>query len=73
VKGKVPLIYGICEFFVGVAVSYVSMYPQTHYLVTEDSGTSFLPKALGVIGGIYVTVRDLSNVNDGLPKQYRAL
>jgi hypothetical protein len=57
-RGTTPLLYGLIEIIVGTAVtSFASTSP------TSDP----VSKAVGIIGGIYIIVRGLDNIEKDLP------
>jgi hypothetical protein len=57
-----PLIYGCTELFTSSVTIMFSM---------ASSRNSLLATSLGLLGGIYIMVRGLSNVDEGLPERRR--
>ncbi len=69
-----PLIYGLVELVVALAVIFLTFYPQTTYLVLEGKPSLLgwlLSKGVGTSAGIYVMVRGLDNIDKGLPPKWR--
>src|ERR1700680_1350556 len=68
------LVYGLVELVVALAVIILTFYPQTHYLL-QGAGPPwlgwFLSKSVGISAGIYVMVRGLDNIHNGLPPKWR--
>jgi hypothetical protein len=62
---------------VGFAVIYFVLSPvETNYLLLESGepglSETFLPKAVGILAGIYVLVRGLDNMSRDLPVSWSA-
>jgi hypothetical protein len=63
-RGNRPFTYGLAEIFVGVATVWYSIHsemPEPYYLA----------KAIALLGGIYIIVRGLDNMDRGLPQRMR--
>jgi hypothetical protein len=65
--------YGLIEITVALIVIFLTVFPQTSYLLLEgDQGQSWLGwllcKSVGALTGIYVLVRGLDNMDHDLPK-----
>lgn len=56
-RGTQPFAYGISEFCVAVVAIFVS-------ITATNQGT--LAKLLGIMGGIYIMIRGLDNIDKGL-------
>jgi len=68
------LVYGLVELVVALAVIILTFYPQTNYLLQEAGPPWwgwFLSKSVGISAGIYVMVRGLDNIHNGLPPKWR--
>jgi len=57
-RGRLPLIYGTLEIFVGMLSLSIA---------TQGQVTDLLTKLIGVFGGIYIIIRGLDNVDKGIP------
>ena len=68
-----PFAYGVFEFLVGLIGLTLTFYPQTGYLLTEDSSASglILSRGIAIVGGIYLLVRGMDNMERGLPASWR--
>jgi hypothetical protein len=67
------LAYGLIEVGIGIVVIFLTIFPQTSYLllIEEPLFGWLLLKSAGVSAGIYVLVRGLDNVEQGLTKSWR--
>jgi hypothetical protein len=71
-------LYGIVEICIGGLVIYLVWNPaQTNYLLINEPApyaelAKALGKAIGVVGGIYLLVRGLDNIDSDLPLVFRA-
>jgi hypothetical protein len=63
-RSKHPLLYGLIEIIVSVVTIWFSIVAQSD---------SFLSKSIGILGGIYIMVRGLTNIDDGLPSTLRPI
>jgi hypothetical protein len=72
-RGQFRFIYGLCEIVVALVVIYLTFYPHTYNLVTRMPTFSemILSKSIGVLGGIYIMVRGLDNMEKALPAGWR--
>ncbi len=61
-RGKYPLFYGSTEVLVAILVIFVSIGTDT---------ANPLNKIVGILGGIYIFIRGLDNVDKGLPHSWR--
>lgn len=64
-----PLVYGIVELVVALAIIFVTFFPHTPYLLYDEPpwwGVQ-LSRFIGSIAGVYVMVRGLDNIERGLP------
>jgi hypothetical protein len=72
-RGRRPFVYGLIEFAVGLIGLTLTFYPQTSYLLIEES--SFWGMTLShdvtIVGGIYLLVRGLDNMDRDLPLGWR--
>jgi hypothetical protein len=69
VRCRQPISYGLIEIGVGLAIIFVTFFPQTPYLLYDTPpwwGVQ-LSRFLGFIAGVYVIVRGLDNIERGLP------
>jgi hypothetical protein len=62
VRGRQPFLYGSVEICVALLAIFVS-------IATRSSAP--LNKILGILGGIYILVRGMDNVDKGLPLTWR--
>jgi hypothetical protein len=62
-------LYGLCELLVAFGVIYITFVPQTNYLLISGPPVSqfLLTKGAGILGGIYIFVRGLDNMDKDLP------
>src|SRR5436309_5453299 len=67
------LAYGLIEVGIGIVVISLTIFPQTSYLLLQEEPLFgwLLLKSAGVSAGIYVLVRGLDNVEQGLTKSWR--
>jgi hypothetical protein len=75
VRSRWPLVYGIVEFAVALAIIFVTFFPQTNNLLLEQEPPWWgvqLTKLIGSTAGVYVMVRGLDNIERGLPPTARA-
>jgi hypothetical protein len=62
-RGARPLLYGIMEISVSILVIFVSIgTPSTHPL----------NKIVAIIGGVYILIRGMDNIEKGLPARWRS-
>ena len=68
-----PFAYGLFEFAVGLIGLTLTFYPQTTYLITDEASPFGITLSHGVaiVGGIYLLVRGLDNMERGLPRSWR--
>jgi hypothetical protein len=66
-RSRQPFAYGICEVVASWAIILVAI--KGSGATTE--GLALLPKATGILGGIYVTVRGLDNMDKKIPAKFR--
>lgn len=76
IRSRQPFYYGIGEFLVGAGVVYVLLFPteMSFLLLAEphhSALTDFASLPIGILGGIYVMVRGLDNMDRGLPTRVR--
>jgi hypothetical protein len=69
VRFRWQLAYGVFELLAALAIIFVTFYPQTNYLLLEESSWQgwLLRKGVGALAGIYVMVRGLDNIEKRLP------
>ena len=67
--------YGLCEIVVAVVVIYLSFVPPYTAMALADMSLSRLQmsKAIGILGGVYILVRGMDNVDQDLPSKWRSL
>jgi hypothetical protein len=70
-----PFIYGVFECAVGFLGLMFTFYPQTSYFLADDASPSglFLSRGIAVVGGIYLLVRGMENMERDLPGKLRPL
>jgi hypothetical protein len=61
-RGRYPLVYGLTEVAVAILAIFVSIGTDTPYP---------LNKIVGILGGIYIFVRGMDNIDRGLPNSWR--
>jgi hypothetical protein len=61
-RSQQPFAYGMIEFGVAIIAAFVSI---------SAPGNAVLPKLLGIMGGIYIMIRGLDNMEKGLPERWR--
>jgi hypothetical protein len=61
-RGRLPLIYGSLEIFVGMLSLSIT---------TQGHVADLLTKLIGVSGGVYIIIRGLDNVDKGIPGGWR--
>ena len=68
-----PFVYGVFEFAVGVIGLVLTFHPQTTYLLTGEASPSglILSRGIAIVGGIYLLVRGLDNMERDLPRRWR--
>lgn len=59
--------YGLIELFVGI----VTLVAVTRSATVTEVGASLQAKGLGLAGGVYIVVRGLDNMDNGLPQSWR--
>jgi hypothetical protein len=68
-RGTLPVAYGLCEIAAGIAVIVITFnYPPMPSILLRYR-TEFeqsLPTTMSLLGGVYVMVRGLDNVQRGL-------
>ena len=64
IRGVQPLAYGVIEILVGAT---------TMLLITQNPNGDLGAKLIGVVGGVYIIIRGLDNVERGLPPRLKAL
>jgi hypothetical protein len=69
VRCRQPISYGLIEIGVGLAIIFVTFFPQTPYLMYDTPlwWGAQLSRFIGFIAGVYVMVRGLDNIERGLP------
>jgi hypothetical protein len=69
------LVYGLVELVVALAVIFLTFCPQNPIYLAVNAGPSLwgwlLSKSVGASAGIYVMVRGLDNIHNGLPPKWR--
>jgi hypothetical protein len=69
------LVYGLVELVVALAVIFLTFYPQSPNYLSDTQVPpwwgSFLSISAGMSAGIYVMVRGLDNIHNGLPPKWR--
>jgi len=67
--------YGVCEIVVAVVVIYLTFVPPYTVVVLEDMspGRLLMSKGVGILGGIYILVRGLDNLDEDLPAKWRPI
>ena len=68
-----PFAYGVFEFAIGLIGLTLTLYPQTTYLLTGEAtpwGLT-LSRGITVVGGIYLLVRGLDNMDRAVPRSWR--
>jgi hypothetical protein len=65
--------YGVCEIVVAVVVIYLTFVPPYTAMVLADMSPSrlLISKGVGILGGIYILVRGLDNLDEDLPTKWR--
>jgi hypothetical protein len=70
---RFQLLYGLCEILVAVVVIHLTFLPAA--IVLGTGAVSFasllMSKAVGIIGGIYILVRGMDNIDKDLPPKWR--
>jgi hypothetical protein len=71
---RARLLYGLLEFAFAIFVVSLTIFPQTSYLMLAEADFFgwVLTKGAGLSVGIYVIVRAMDNIEQGLPEQARA-
>jgi hypothetical protein len=66
------LAYGVFELFASLGIIFVTFYPQTNYLLIQESSWEswLLQKGIGALAGIYVMVRGFDNIEKGMPTRW---
>jgi hypothetical protein len=74
VRCRWRLWYGIAELVVASIVIFLTFHPLTHYLAYDATSLleSLVIKGAGALAGIYVMVRGLDNIAEGLPPVWRS-
>ena len=71
---RMPLAYGIAELCVGFVSVYLSVNagkgPQALLASGGDPIYGLATRAIGILGGIYILVRGMDNVDKGLPSSW---
>ncbi len=69
-----PFVYGLLEFAVGLLGLMLTFHPQTTYLLSGEASSSglFLSRGIAVVGGIYLLVRGMDNMERDLPRRWRS-
>jgi hypothetical protein len=69
------LVYGLVELVVALAVIFLTFCPQTPNYLSDSQVPPWwgwlLSKSVGASAGIYVMVRGLDNIHNGLPPKWR--
>lgn len=68
-----PFAYGVFEFAIGLIGLTLTFYPQTTYLLTGEAtpwGLT-LSRGITIVGGIYLLVRGMDNMDRDLPRRWR--
>jgi O-antigen/teichoic acid export membrane protein len=65
--------YGAYEIVVALAVIYLTFVPAYTVMVLADMSPSrlLLSKGVGILGGIYLIVRGMDNMDEDLPPTWR--
>jgi hypothetical protein len=68
-------LYGLCEIFVAFGIMYMTFVPQTNYFLMSGPSSSqyLLTKGAGILGGIYIFVRGMDNMDKDLPPKWRRI
>jgi hypothetical protein len=71
----ISVLYGLCEIVVAVVVIYLTFVPPYTAMALADMSLSRLQmsKAIGILGGVYILVRGMDNVDQDLPSKWRSL
>lgn len=67
--------YGLVELAVALGVIYMTFYPQTDNLLLNAPpiSHSLFTKGAGILGGIYILVRGMDNMDQDLPPKWRLI
>jgi hypothetical protein len=73
VRSRHRFWYGVGEVVAGLGVIVVLFNPPSTALVTEDFSFvgSFIARNLSALGGLYLMVRGLDNIDQNLPARFR--
>jgi hypothetical protein len=73
-RSRCRLAYGAIELVVALAVIILTFYPQSYALLYQKPPLvgSLLSQSAGILAGIYVMVRALDNIHEGLGPRRRA-
>lgn len=74
VRSRYRAIYGLLEVAVAFLIVIITFFPLSGVSLLADGPSaagSILVQAAGALGGIYVMVRGLDNINEGLPPAHR--
>jgi hypothetical protein len=65
--------YGLCEIVVAFIIIYLTFVPAYTVVVLADMSPSrlLLSKGVGILGGIYLLVRGMDNMDEDLPPMLR--
>jgi hypothetical protein len=65
--------YGVLEIAAGLAVVFLTIYPETNYFLldTKPFIGQMLRAGVGVLAGIYIIVRGFDNLDADLPVTWR--
>jgi hypothetical protein len=64
IRGKFPFFYGLTEISVSVLAIIVSI---------GTPNTILLNKVVAILGGIYILIRGMDNIDKGLPVSWRPM
>ena len=69
-----PFAYGLFEFAVGLLGLMLTFHPQTTSLLTGEASPSglMLSRGIAIVGGIYLLVRGMDNMERDLPRRWRS-
>jgi hypothetical protein len=68
-----PFLYGILECAVGITGLMLTFYPQISYMPTLETTPlgMALSRWVAIVGGIYLLVRGLDNMERDLPRSWQ--
>jgi hypothetical protein len=67
--------YGLWEVVVAFVIIYITFVPPYTVVVLADMSPSrlLLSKGVGILGGIYLIVRGIDNMDEDLPPKWRRI